>query len=496
MTLAEAKRYFLKLQTEIISCENLNKLLYYDAEITAPAGSAASRRNMIVEAEHMRYQLFTAPEVQELVNVFSEHQEKLDYREKQMLYLFMRKIKEITVVPEAIRLQFQTVRNEAYAVWHEAKARDDFLLLLPYLERIFALAREISEYQDPGRPAYNVWLDQYEDGLDMERCDLFFEKLRMRIAPLVKQFASGQSTSVEIPKAIYPKEDQRRLADFILDIMRLDRRYCVLAESEHPGTTSMSKYDVRITTCYRPQTFLTSMLMVMHEGGHALYDLHTAKEDVFTFLGTYASMGIYEGQARFYENIIGRSESFLQYIMPKLRQLFPEQLKELSEKQLYQAVNHIEPSASRMEADELTYSLHIMIRYELEKAMFDGSLAVKDLPDAWNDLYRRYLGVTVRSDREGVLQDPHWAYGSIGYFPSYALGNAYGVQILHQMRRDINVDNCVAHGEFEQINSWMEDKLWRFGARFDPVTTLENVWKEPFNPELYINYLENKYKIL
>lgn len=226
----------------------------------------------------------------------------------------------------------------------------------------------------------------------------------------------------------FPLDKQRQLSDYLMQVIGLDRAHCTIAETEHPFTTGFTKYDVRITTHYLEDNFASSMYSVIHEGGHALYDTHPMDKLAYTVLGGGVSMGIHESQSRFFENIIGRSRSFIRLIAPKLHELFPETAA-YDDEALYHAFNRAEPSLIRTEADELTYCLHILIRYELEQQLFDGKLTVQELPAAWNRLYKEYLDVDVPSDREGVLQDTHWADALFGYFPSYALGSAYGAHM-------------------------------------------------------------------
>ena len=205
-------------------------------------------------------------------------------------------------------------------------------------------------------------------------------------------------------------------------------------------------------------------------------------------------MSVHECQSRFFENIIGRSEPFIEAIFPRMQEIFPEQLKGITAHEFYVAVNKAEPSLIRTEADELTYSLHVMVRYELEKRLFNGDLEAKDLPAEWNRLYKEYLGIDVPDDRRGVLQDSHWSGGAIGYFPSYALGSAYGAQLLRKMRETVDVDGSLRRGDFAPINAWLKDKIWQYGCLYTPAQILDRVLGEPFDPQVYLDYLEDKCK--
>ena len=232
---------------------------------------------------------------------------------------------------------------------------------------------------------------------------------------------------------------------------------------------------------------------MIHEGGHALYDTGSARDLAFTVLDGGTAMSIHESQSRFYENIIGRSRAYCKYIFPKLQELFPEQMEGRTAEEFYLAVNKAEPSLIRTEADELTYSLHVMIRYELEKRVMAGELEVKDLPAEWNRLYKEYLGVDVPDDKHGLLQDSHWSGGMVGYFPSYALGNAYGAQFFAKMKETVDVDACIEKGDFSPVNDWNREHIWQYGSLYTPAQVLDRVLGEPFDAQYYIDYLTEKY---
>jgi carboxypeptidase Taq len=241
---------------------------------------------------------------------------------------------------------------------------------------------------------------------------------------------------------------------------------------------------------------LSSFFSVIHEGGHSLYELNTADELVGSPLGTGASMGIHESQSRLFENMIGRSRAFIELIHPAMAELFPGQMKKVSPELLYRAANRAEPSLIRIEADELTYSLHIMVRYELEKKLIAGTLEVKDLPEAWNALYKEYLGVDVPDDTHGVLQDSHWSGGSFGYFPSYSIGSAYAAQIYDAMAKNVDIDAAVRSGDLSPVVGWLTEKIYRFGSLKKPNELILNACGKPFDPTYYTRYLTEKYRAI
>ncbi|MBQ6582485.1 MAG: carboxypeptidase M32, partial [Mogibacterium sp.] len=266
-----------------------------------------------------------------------------------------------------------------------------------------------------------------------------------------------------------------------------------LSTTEHPFTTSLGSHlDERITTHYHEDDFVCSMYSVIHEDGHALYDTGSADEFAYTVLDGGVSMSIHESQSRFYENILGRSKAFCAWLFPMLRKFFPEQMEGRTAEEFYHAVNKVTPSLIRTEADEVTYCLHIMVRYELEKRIIAGELEVRDLPAEWNRLYQEYLGIEVPDDKHGVLQDSHWSGGLIGYFPSYALGSAYGAQFLAKMKETVDVDACLAEGDFAPIDAWNREHIWKHGSLYTPAELLERVYGEKFDPSYYVAYLNGK----
>ena len=327
----------------------------------------------------------------------------------------------------------------------------------------------------------------------MAQCDEFFATLREHIVPLLKKIKAQPQLDDAMLHGHFPEEKQAQLSDYLMRTMGLDLDHVGLSTTEHPFTTSLgSHFDERITTHYLEENFASSMFSVIHEGGHALYDTGSADDLAYTVLDGGVSMGIHESQSRFYENLLGRSRAFTGFVFPKLCELFPE-LSGHTAEEFYRAINKAEPSLIRTEADEVTYSLHVMVRYELEKRVMHGELKVHDLPGEWNRLYKEYLGVDVPDDKHGVLQDSHWSGGSIGYFPSYALGSAYGAQLLRKMKETVDVDECLKTGNFAPINAWNREHIWQYGCLKKPGALLEQALGEKFDPTVYTQYLEEKY---
>ncbi len=404
-------------------------------------------------------------------------------------------MEETARIPMDEYVEFQRLTNESSAVWHEAKLADDYARFAPYIDKIVGTLRRFAGYVRPELSACDYLLNKYEPGLTTETLDRFFADLRESIVPLIARVCAAKPIDESPLHVPFPIDKQRALTDAVMKRMRLDRAHVGVGETEHPFTTNFSKYDVRITTHYFADNFASGMFSTIHEGGHALYESNTGDELAYTRLGAGVSMAVHESQSRFYENIIGRSRAFVSLIAPELRALCPA-LEGVSEEALYRAFNASKPSLIRTEADELTYCLHVLVRYEIEKKLFAGELTAKELPAEWNRMYREYLGVDVPGDREGVLQDSHWSNGMFGYFPSYALGSAYAAQLFSKMKETVDVEGDVARGDLSRVNEWLRARIWQYGSLREPGTLMEAAFEAPFNPSYYVRYLKEKYEAL
>lgn len=491
--LNQAREKLIALQQQMAAYDHATDSIHYDGETVAPKGTASNRAQTLGILNAEMYKLRTGEETRELLEFLDEHKEELSQKEQRMVYLLLKDLRTMQKIPMDEYVAYQKLLVESEAVWEKAKHNNDFESYLPYLEKIFATTKKFAEYCAPEKDPYDYWLNEYEEGIDMAFCDEFFGTLRTHIVPLLQKIAEKPQVDDSCLKGDFPEDKQEELALFLMELMGLDMEHVGLSTTEHPFTTSLGSHlDERITTHYHRDNFASSLYSVVHEGGHALYDTGSDDDLAYTVLDGGVSMGIHESQSRFYENIIGRSREYINFIYPKLRELFPDALEGFTAEDVYKAVNKVEPSLVRIEADEATYCLHVMIRYELEKAVMHGELEVKDLPKAWNQKYKEYLGVDVPNDTKGVLQDSHWSFGAIGYFPSYALGNAYGAQFMEEMRKSVDVEGCLAKGDFGPINEWNRQHLWKHGCLYEPEHLLKEIVGE-FSTDAYIRYLESKF---
>ena len=489
----KAMEQLRKLGKTYLAYVHAQGVMELDAATAAPRGSWEGRGVTAGVLSEVMYELIANPQNSELIAYLKEHKDELDEMAIREVEVLEKNHLRMNRIPAQEYVDYNILLNDAQAAWEKAKSSSDFSVFQPYLEKIVAYNRKFAGYYNPEVPAYDALLNEYEEGMTMEVLDAFFGKLRSAIVPLIEKIGKTENPEFEFTKRLYSVEKQRQFSDFLMETMGLDRNYCGISESEHPFTINYNNKDVRITTHYFENDMQTSMFSVIHEGGHALYELGADDKYNYTFLYGGASMGIHESQSRFYENLIGRSSAFVNYVFPKVQELFPEQMAGVDAEMFYRSVNRSEPSLVRIEADELTYCLHIMVRYEIEKKLIGGTLEVKDVPAEWNRMYKAYLGVDVPNDTLGCLQDIHWSFGDIGYFPSYALGSAYGAQMLHVMQQELgDVYADVEKGDFSRITGWLKEHIHRFASFKKPGQVFEDACGK-FDATYYTDYLTKKY---
>ena len=495
MELTTALQKLDELQKKMYAYGAANSALYLDSVTVAPKDTSEGRGVAMGILAGEEHKLFASPETGELLDCLESNRDKLDARQARQTELLRRSYTQLSRIPADEYMEYAMLTNEASDVWHRAKEQNDFELFRPVLEKLVAFNRKFAGYYDSTKAPYDALLNEYERGMTMEKLDAFFAALREKIVPVIRAVGEKPQIDDGFLHKHYPVEIQRKFSDYLMEVMGLDRAHCGIGETEHPFTLNFNSQDVRITTHYVEDSLAESMYSVVHEGGHALYERGVDPQNDYTVLAGGVSMGIHESQSRFYENLIGRSRPFVHAIFPKVKEFFPQQLKDVDAEMFYRAVNKAQPSLIRTEADELTYSLHIMVRYEIEKQLIGGTLAVGDIPAEWNRLYKEYLGIDVPDDRQGCLQDSHWSGGSFGYFPSYALGSAYGAQMLRNMEKDVDVWGSVGKGDLSPVTAWLREKVHQYGSLLEPAQIVENACGV-FDPTVYTDYLTEKYSEL
>ncbi|MET1249690.1 carboxypeptidase M32 [Sporolactobacillus sp. STCC-11] len=472
-------------------------LAEWDMRTGAPKKGIKQRSEVVGTLSDEVFKRSTSKEMKGYIDALTDSsvQDQLSLITKKMAEKSKKMYDQYVTIPPEENKAYVILQSEAQSVWREAKAKSDFELLRPYLEKIVAFKRNFIDYWGIKTNKYDALLDQYEPGLTAETIDQVFGKLREGLIPLVESVTSSHAqpdrSFLSIP---FPVEKQKELCLNLLKEIGYDFEAGRLDETEHPFEITLNPGDVRVTTNYQELDFISTVLGTIHEGGHALYEQHISRELVGTPLCEGTSMGIHESQSLFFENFIGRSKSFWTCHYDKLKHYANGQFDDVALDDFYRAINVSHPSFIRTLADELTYPLHIMVRYDIEKALFNGDLQVKDLPGVWNEKMNEYLGITPANDREGVLQDIHWPGGDFGYFPSYALGYVYAAQFRQTMTKDIpDFDEHVRSGNLKVVTNWLSKHIHQFGSLKKPLEILKDTTGEGPNPDYLLNYLSEKY---
>ncbi len=459
-----------------------------------PEGMAKAGEDMAILGKQV-YALTHDPAYIELLTALHEDGEGLTpVQKKAVEHLYERWAREKNISPE-LSFEMDMAASHSYSDWLEAKQAADFSKFRDSLEALIRYQRMQIDLRD-AHPAgyYNTCLDDNEKGGSEAQLDAFFAALKARIVPLVQRIAQdGKSIREDFMTRPVSIPQQEAFSRWLLELEGLRSTALVLMTTEHPFTTNFGPKDVRVTTHYYEENFISNIFSTLHEGGHALFMQNEPEEVYENHCADNMTNAMHETISRFFENIVGRSEGFVHYIFPKLRELTGDTFADVTERELYEAVNVARPSLIRIEADELTYCLHILVRYELEKAFINGDISVDEIPAMWNAKYKEYLGLDVPDDARGCLQDVHWTGYGFGYFPSYALGNAYGAQILHRMEQDFDVNAALRAGDLGKIGTWLKEKVFSIASLTTPDEWIRAITGESLNPDYYLDYLERKF---
>ncbi len=467
--------------------------LYWDSRVSMPKKGAPYRAEMLGYLSAEMYKRQTSPEINDYINFFLDNHADDDIV-RATADRAKKEYDRSTLVPEDRYRDFVIACSESESAWELAKEKSDYNVFKPHLKKLIDFNREFVGYWGFDDSRYDKLLDLYEPGITVKKLDVIFGALKDAIIVLLDKIKSrGSKTNNDFLHSDYPLEAQQRLCRSVLEKMGYDFEAGRLDVSVHPFTDTLGSHDVRITTHYYIKEFQSALFSCIHEGGHAIYEQNVSDKLIGTMLKTGTSMGIHESQSRLYENIIGRSRAFWTHFYPETQSCFP-QFQNVPLDTFYKAINQVQPSLIRIEADELTYSLHIIIRYELEKAIFNGDAGINELKVLWNKKYKEYLGVEPKNDAEGIMQDMHWSSGSFGYFPSYALGNLYGAQFINQLKKDMpDYEQRIEGGDLMSLNGWLKDNIHQHGSVYLPDELLRRVTGEDLSATYYIDYLNDKY---
>jgi len=471
-------------------------LIEWDNETLAPVQAVSYTAKMAGAVSAAYQEMITGSELTTRLEA-CEQEEGLSEMEAAVIREVREEVDDLSCIPPAEYREYKELVSESGRIWAKAKADRDFLAFAPTLKKIIEFEKKFAAYRaKDGQKLYDVMLDHFEKGFHIEQLDQFFNQLKTELVPFLKQISEcGTVIADEFLSGEYPEETQKKLASLTAKYLGFDFSKGVMAESAHPFTTALHNHDVRITTHYT-DNISSALFSVIHEAGHAIYELGIADKLTLSFVGQGASMGMHESQSRFFENIVGRNDAFWVPLYERLQELFPEQLGNISREEFVAAINKVQPGRIRTEADELTYSLHVLVRYELEKMLIEEDLEVEKLPEIWADKYEEYLGIRPEHDAEGVLQDIHWAQGAFGYFPSYALGSAFGAQMYAHMKKNMDVEELLKKGELIKIREYLREHIHQYGKLRDSRQLIKDMTGEEFNPNYYVQYLKDKFRTL
>jgi carboxypeptidase Taq len=471
-------------------------LLVWDRETYMPPGGAPERGEQVATLTRTAHQKFTTQEVGQLLEDLEPYTTEMDpdSDDARLIKVASRLYKKRSKVPANLLADIAKATSDAHLVWEEAREEANFNKFQPHLEKIVALRRQYAECFSPYDHIYDSLLDDYEPGMKTIDAQRIFASLKPQQVELIRAISKRPQINDSFLHQYYDVKDQWDFGVEVITRFGFDWKRGRQDESVHPFTQSHGIGDVRITTRFLQNYFPSAFFSTAHECGHGLYAQGINSNLSRTPLDNGASMSIHESQSRLYENIVGRSLQFWKHFYPRLLEYFPSQLGDVPLDTFYKAINKVEPSFIRVEADEATYNLHIMLRLELEIALIEGQLQVSDLPEAWDNAMQEYLGVTPADDAQGVLQDIHWSSGLFGYFPTYALGNLVGAQLWESLKKDIpDILDQIEAGEFESLTAWMKDKIHRHGAKFEPQELVQRITGSKIDPEPYVRYLTQKY---
>jgi len=493
----EEKLTHLKnLLAEISDLVAASALMGWDQQVNMAPGAAEDRGAQISTLERIIHIKATSAELGDTISGLESEVKTLDADsdEARLVKVARRDYDKRTKVPTEYVAEMARVTTVAQTVWEEAKKDNKFSLFQPSLEKIVSMRRQYADFFAPYDHVYDPLLDDFEPGLKTEDVKKIFDGLRTQQVALIQSISQKPQVDSSFLTFNYPEKDQLAFGAEVITRFGYDWNHGRQDKSVHPFTTGFGLNDVRITTRVNENYLNPALFGTMHECGHALYEQGIDKKYNRTSLAGGASMAVHESQSRMWENLVGRSYAFWKHFYPRLQQIFPSQLGSINLDTFYKGVNIVEPSLIRVEADEATYNLHIMLRLELEIALMEGNLAVADLPATWNAKFKEYLGITPPTDSEGVLQDVHWSFGGFGYFPTYALGNLVASQIWESMQKELpDVEQQIEKGNFEGLLGWLRKNVHQYGAKYEPQELVQKVTGSKITPEPYIRYLQKKF---
>jgi carboxypeptidase Taq len=479
---------------EIADLNRAASVLSWDQQVNMPPGGGEARGQQLATLGKLAQEKFISNEVGRLLDDLKNEYADPETDDGAMIRVAARDYDKARRVPPEFVARQAVVASKAFEAWVEAKGRSDFSIFQPHLEKVVELVKEYVSFFPPADHPYDVLLDDYEPGMKTAEVQEIFGNLRSKQVELLKAIAGAKQVKDDFLHKKYPEKKVWDFGETIIEKFGYDFSRGRQDKAPHPFETSFSVNDVRITNRFEPGSPLATLFSAMHESGHAMYEQGVDPAYERTPLANGTSLAVHESQSRMWENIVGRSLPLWEHFFPELKKTFPSQLDGVSVKSFYKAINKVEPSLIRVNADEATYNMHIMLRLEIEIGMVDGSVVVKDLPEIWNAKMREYLGIVPPDDAHGVLQDIHWSGGMIGYFSTYALGNIVSAQLWEAVNKDIrDLDDQIRRGKFDELRGWLRGKIHVHGRKYDPQDLVQKVTGSKINSDAYVRYLTTKY---
>lgn len=492
----ESLDFIYKEQKELSHFGGIAALLGWDQMTYMPPKASEGRADQLALLSRLVHERVTSETFYQHLKRLHDAQSSLSEKDRLVVKKLFQDVEKARKIPSSFVERMAKTTSIAYTVWQEAREKNNFPLFRPHLENIIELQKEYCEYVKlPGHP-YNSLLDDYEEGMTVDVLRREFTILRKQLVEVLQKITTSKRYQKQnLAEMTFDESHQKQLCEILLTRLNFPLERARLDVSTHPFTTSMGDDDVRFTTNYERDGFLSSFFSTMHEAGHALYELGILKgEYKDTVISDAPSLGMHESQSRFWENMIARSKPFWTYFTPVFQQIAPDVCKDMTIERWYQAVNQVRPSLIRVEADELTYCLHVILRFELELDLLDGKVTVAELPGCWNQKMVDFLGVTPKNDKEGVLQDMHWSGGEFGYFPTYAIGTIYASQLFRQFSKEHpTVQENISHGDFSVISQWLSTHVYQYGSLLTADEIIKKTCGEGLNSKVFITYLKEKY---
>ncbi|MDJ1432141.1 carboxypeptidase M32 [Halostagnicola sp. A-GB9-2] len=476
---------------------NAAGILRWDQEVIMPEAGTPARAKQLSTLSSLSHELLTAEETGQLLEELEAVSDELSGDQRAVVREVRRTHDRAMSVPQELVEEISETTSNAHPTWTQAREEDDFEQFAPTLETLVELKREYAEHIDPDADPYAVLFAEYEPYLDLETAEEILERLRDELVPLIEAIDdSDAALATAAFSGQFDDDDQEALARDVLDALGYDWSRGRLDTAPHPFSSG-TQFDARVTTRFDEEDLLGSITSVIHEFGHANYTIGLPDEEYGTPLGESRDLSVHESQSRLWENHVGRSRPFWEHFLPTARERFPE-LEEVSPREAYEAANQVyDDNLIRVEADELTYHLHIVIRFEIERALISGDLEVEDVPEVWNDKYEEYLGVRPETDAEGCLQDIHWSHGSFGYFPTYSLGSVLAAQLYAAAEDELgDLDDRTRDGEFDDLNGWLRENVHAHGKRYTTPDLIEEATGESFTADYFLEYVDSKYGAL